>query len=176
MTWKIDNNNKQQINQLQHPAKQEKQKIVAKAEKKKNPAKSKEKTEEEIHFDFYEILPEVEIEPNISRIPENKKVSTTNTVTSKQSVSSKKSTASQKSNKADLYQLQISAFQTKEKAESLKAQLAFMGVQSNISSRLTSKGQKLFRVRIGPTSNKQNLIKIKRSLEKRNFKPFLQKI
>jgi len=70
----------------------------------------------------------------------------------------------------------VGAFQSKDKAESMKAQLAFMGVQSNVSPSILTNGKNVYKVKIGPSKDENNLKLIKSKLKKMNINTFLQKI
>jgi cell division protein FtsN len=155
-------------------------------------------------YEFYTMLPDVEIEVNV---PETIKKTTTKTNVSKPATNKTLSNeklpnktltnktvinkriavkpqpkvvnrhkAALKSANKKLYQLQVGAFQAKEKAESMKAQLAFMGVQSNVSSSILTNGKKVYKVRIGPSSDEENIKLIKTKLKQMNINTFLQKI
>jgi len=140
-------------------------------------------------YEFYTMLPDVEIEVNVPPVVEKstikKKVvkETTNTAkvnkaaTTKQQLRVDKSRKSPpKLNNKNLYQLQVGAFQSKDKAESMKAQLAFMGVQSKVSSSILTNGKNVYKVKIGPSKDENNLKLIKSKLKKMNINTFLQKI
>lgn len=150
-------------------------------------------------YEFYTMLPDVEIEVNVpevidktttktdtAKVLTNKPVankSTINkTITNKSFVTARqtktrniKETTAKTTNKT-LYQLQVGAFQAKGKAESMKAQLAFMGVQSKISSNILTNGKRVYKVKIGPSSDQSKLKLIKVKLKKMNINTFLHKI
>ncbi|MBF0263993.1 MAG: SPOR domain-containing protein [Gammaproteobacteria bacterium] len=116
-----------------------------------------------IKYDFYGVLPNIEIEvdkpyPKPSKTLINSKNEPLKIVDK---------------SSGPLYQLQISATSSEQKAEALRAELGFMGVQSNISPVKVSKGM-LYRVRVGPSKDKVNLLRFKKILEKKGFKPILQ--
>ncbi|MFK5983983.1 MAG: SPOR domain-containing protein [Pseudomonadota bacterium] len=152
------------------------------AAKKNNAQKPLTKTKIQVpEYEFYTMLPDVEVEVNVPEVVETKitKLSNSNSNSnSKQASTMNKATAtiktSWKKNK-NLYQLQVGAFQSKQKAESMKAQLAFMGVQSHISSSWLTNGKKVYRVSIGPSSDEKKLKLIKAKLQKMNIRTFLKK-
>ncbi len=109
------------------------------------------KKKKEPKFNFYTILPELEvlIPESETRPPETK-----NRITSS------------KTNKQ--YVLQVGSFQNLNDAEKLKANLAFLGLEANIQ-RVTVNNQAWHRVRTGPYRNKQQLYKNQKLLKKNNI-------
>jgi len=106
-------------------------------------------------FNFYTILPELEvlIPESETRPPETKNKTGNNKNTS---------TASKQ------YVLQVGSFQNLDDAEKLKANLAFLGLQANIQH-VTVNRQAWHRVRTGPYKNKQQLYKNQKLLKKNNI-------
>lgn len=115
--------------------------------------KSTEKKEPK--FNFYTILPELEvlIPENETRPPEVKN----NTISNHKTSATKKQ-----------YVLQVGSFQNLSDAEKLKANLAFLGLEANIQ-RVTVNAQAWHRVRTGPYQNKQQLYKNQKLLKKNNI-------
>ena len=74
-----------------------------------------------------------------------------------------------------LYQLQVGAFNELKGADSMKAKLALVGVVSNIQMQ-TNNGRKLYKVRIGPSTDLQKIKRIQDQLKKNNYKSFIQKL
>ncbi len=109
------------------------------------------KKKKEPKFNFYTILPELEvlIPESETRPPETK-----NRITSS------------KANKQ--YVLQVGSFQNLNDAEKLKANLAFLGLEANIQ-RVTVNNQAWHRVRTGPYRNKQQLYKNQKLLKKNDI-------
>ncbi|MBT8118095.1 MAG: SPOR domain-containing protein [Gammaproteobacteria bacterium] len=105
-------------------------------------ADNREKKEQK--FNFYTILPELEvlIPESETRPPEikDKTASTSNSKSGKQ------------------YVLQVGSFQNLNDAEKLKANLAFLGLEANIQH-VTVNRQAWHRVRTGPYQDKQQLYK-----------------
>ncbi len=154
-------------------SKETQQKTKTKKELVKKGKTAKEKVQKR-EYEFYTILPDIEIEashdyPNNAGVVKTKKAQKTAVASS-----STPNKSLVRNNSEKLYQLQISAFKEQNKAESLRAELGMMGVQSNISTVALNNGVKMYRVRIGPTKDKKNLIEIRKILEQQNFKPFLQ--
>ncbi len=138
---------------VQHELKKLKQqanKTASKTNTKKNNTASAAK-DKEPKFNFYTILPELEvfIPESETRPPEtkNKKISNSG-------------------NKQ--YVLQIGSFQNINDAKKLKANLAFLGLQANIQS-VTVNKQAWHRVRTGPYKNKQQLYKNQKLLKQNDI-------
>ena len=74
-----------------------------------------------------------------------------------------------------LYQLQVGAFSDWSKADAMKGRLALLGVEPNIQV-FHVKGQKIYRVRIGPTTDLKKIERIKTQLKAQNINTFIQKI
>ena len=118
-----------------------------KTDKTKN---SREKKEQK--FNFYTILPELEvlIPESETRPPETKNKKTSNNSTGKQ------------------YVLQVGSFQNLNDAEKLKANLAFLGLEANIQN-VTVNKQAWHRVRTGPYRDKQQLYKNQKLLKQNDI-------
>lgn len=131
--------------------------------KKKEPVKTKtsnatkDKEQKEQKFNFYTILPELEvlIPESETRPPEVKKKTVSNN-TSETSKTSKQ------------YVLQVGSFQNLGDAEKLKANLAFLGLEANIQH-VTVNKQAWHRVRTGPYRDKQQLYKNQKLLKKNDI-------
>ena len=119
------------------------------------PASDK-KPAKEPRFDFYTILPELEVfipESEISSPREEKKPA---------------SQTSPVSSSAKQYLLQAGSFRNGEDADRLKASLALLGVQSSIQS-VKIKNDTWHRVRIGPFSNTVRLHETLKILKQNNI-------
>ncbi len=117
---------------------------VKKSIPKNKKTETRKETSKEPKFDFYTILPELEVFIPESEIrPEEK-----NTTTGKS-----KSTTVKTGKK---YLLQAGSFRSHEDADQLKANLALLGVQSSIQS-VSIKNESWHRVRIGPFNNTNQL-------------------
>ncbi len=105
-------------------------------------------------FNFYTILPELEvlIPESETRPPEIK-----NNAGHNKTINTKKQ-----------YVLQVGSFQNLGDAEKLKANLAFLGLEANIQH-VTVNRQAWHRVRTGPYQNKQQLYNSKKLLKKNNI-------
>ena len=104
-------------------------------------------------FDFYTLLPELEIviPQEETRPPKQKPTSNTNT---------KQATTGYKGG----YLLQAGSFQQFNEADSLKARLALIGVQANIQSVEVNK-TKWHRVQIGPSNDRAALEDLRKRLK-----------
>jgi len=129
----------------------------------KSAAKNTTAEKKEQKFNFYTILPELEvlIPENETRPPEVKN----NTVTSS---SNSTSTSTSKPDKAKQYILQVGSFQNLSDAEKLKANLAFLGIQADIQ-RVTVNNQAWHRVRTGPYRDKKQLYQNQKTLKQNNI-------
>ena len=136
---------------------QELEKATAPRQQKKSAqAAGEKKTSQEPRFDFYTILPELEVfipESEITRKANNRKpVQTSND-----------STASAKQ-----YLLQAGSFNDPNDANRLKATLALMGVESTIQS-VNIKNGTWHRVRIGPFNDTTRLHDTLNTLKQNNI-------
>ena len=174
--------NKKQTKQAKQ-LKQPKQKVTSKKTSSSRPTANNSKPKKQVpKYEFYTMLPDVEVEVNVpdivqKKIAEKKQPQKTTTKKYKDTTTKVKSKKSPTviTNKT-LYQLQVGAFASKSKAESMKGQLGFMGVQSSISSSLLSNGKKVYKVRIGPSSDEKKLRSIKNELKRMRINTFLQKL
>ncbi|MCU7939716.1 MAG: SPOR domain-containing protein [gamma proteobacterium symbiont of Bathyaustriella thionipta] len=120
-------------------------------------------------FDFYTVLPDREVKvDNASDEKQRKKVTPKAPKPTAQVVTNKQ-------NSTSLYQLQVGAFKELTKADAMKARLAFIGVESNIQV-IYSNGQKMYRVRVGPSTDEQKINHIKKQLKAQNINTFVQKL
>ena len=106
-------------------------------------------------FDFYTLLPELEV------------------VVDKDS--HKSSTTISKSLPAGEYVLQVGSFKSHEEADSLKAQLALIGVETNIEI-VKVNAVNWHRVRIGPNKDVSHLQSIQQRLRNKNMDSILLKV
>ncbi len=123
-------------------------------------------------FDFYTVLPDREVE--IVEVEQRKAVKKAAPVQNKKP--EKKSSDQVKTPQStSLYQLQVGAFKELSKADAMKARLAFLGVESNIQV-IQNNGQKLYRVRVGPSTDDKKMQQIKNQLKAKNINTFMQKL
>ena len=183
---------------------QEKSRQQSKQQSKQQSAdKSLQNKKDKFQFEFYTELPEREIESYVieEEEPVKKKVTPAKTASAKtaavkkRQAADKQSTASRQKSphttkapqKAKtvsavykpqpniLYQLQVGAFSDWAKADAMKGRLAFMGVEPNIQV-FRANGRKMYRVRIGPSTDAKKMERIKSQLKAQNINTFMQKL
>ena len=146
-----------------------------------------EKRPPEHQFDFYTVLPDREVEVNVyeeDELPSAPRTTSKSVDTDQTHVPSaapavqvvEPSVTKPAGSSRSLYQLQVGAFKELAKADAMKARLAFMGVESNIYVVRSSKGEKIYRVRVGPNSDEKKLSKIQQQLKAQNINTFMQKL
>ncbi len=107
-------------------------------------------------FDFYTILPELEV-----AIPEQELAAPSKKPTASTSTN-QKSPAQQQAQ--GTFTLQAGSFRQREQADNLKARLALQGVIANIQTVDINDGDTWHRVRIGPSSDLAELNKTRKRL------------
>jgi cell division protein FtsN len=108
-------------------------------------------------FDFYTLLPELEVSvPEIQKSVQKVKVSPKVT----------------KQAKSLGYILQVGSFQKYQEADSLKARIALLGVESNIQTVRVNNGT-WHRVRVGPYRDREQLSRIRNRLRNNNVNAIL---
>jgi len=120
---------------------------VAEQQDHKPPAKPK--------FDFYTILPEMEV-----IVPDT----------------NSKSGQTAPIDKPGTYILQAGSFRSYAEADNLKAQLALLGVESKIEQVTVNNKDTWQRVRVGPTQDLRELNKIRTRLLNNNINPILLRV
>ena len=141
------------------------EKLKQQAKKKNNAATSSKMSvtaKKEPKFNFYTILPELEV-----LIPENETRPPANTSSSSNSTPKSKTSNSQHKTKKQ-YILQVGSFQNLSDAKKLKANLAFLGLEAGIQQ-VTVNKQAWHRVRTGPYQDKQQLYKNQKLLKQNNI-------
>ena len=135
--------------------KQQTNKKEAKTSREEPASKPPASSKKEPKFNFYTILPELEV-----LIPESE----TRPPAAKNNTTNKKvATHTDKQ-----YVLQVGSFQNLNDAEKLKANLAFLGLSANIQH-VTVNRQAWHRVRTGPYRDKQQLYKNQKLLKQNNI-------
>lgn len=117
-------------------------------------------TKKEQKFNFYTILPELEV-----LIPESETRPPARSLDVKNKTTAIKS---QNSKKSKQYVLQVGSFQNLTDAEKLKANLAFLGLAAEIQH-VTVNNQAWHRVRTGPYQNKQHLYQNQKLLKQNDI-------
>jgi cell division protein FtsN len=135
----------QELEKLKQQAKKQK------PEKTKTASEDSKKEKKEQKFNFYTILPELEVLiPESETRPPEVKNKTNTSKTDKQ------------------YVLQVGSFQNLNDAEKLKANLAFLGLEANIQH-VTVNNQAWHRVRTGPYRDKQDLYRNQKLLKQNDI-------
>ncbi len=111
--------------------------------------------EEGPRFDFYTLLPELEV-----IIPESE---------------IKEGQARIKAKEDVAYMIQVGSFRAYGEADSMKAQLALLGIEADIDP-VSSKGEQWLRVRVGPFTSKRELNKIRNRLHSNNINTMLVQV
>lgn len=161
--------------------------------------KKSQNKKDKFHFEFYTELPEREVESYVieeeeeplKRKPASIKTASTkktHTTKEKSSVSKQKVqyttkppqtaktvSAVNKPRSNMLYQLQVGAFSEWAKADAMKGRLALMGVEPNIQV-FYANGRKMYRVRIGPSTDEKKIERIKSQLKAQNINTFMQRL
>ncbi len=125
------------------------------AQSKAGNAKPEEKKPAKPRFDFYTILPEMEV-----IVPDNRN----------------KSGQAAPIDKPGTYILQVGSFRSFGEADNLKAQLALLGVESKIESVTVNNTDTWHRVRVGPTQDLRELNRIRTRLLNNNFSAILLRV
>jgi len=106
-------------------------------------------------FDFYTILPEMEV-----IVPDKRN----------------KAGQSAPIDKPGIYILQVASFRSFAEADNLKARLALLGVESKIETVTVNNSDTWHRVRVGPTQDLRELNKIRTRLLNNNINPILLRV
>jgi len=110
-----------------------------------------------IGFDFYKILPEIEVPiPDLEQL--------------------KKQEAFKKANKKYKYVLQAGSFRHFAEADKLKASLALLGVSAEIQTVTINKTNTWHRVRIGPFTSARKMDKVRHRLQKKKIRTMILKL
>lgn len=123
------------------------------------------KEKKEPKFNFYTILPELEvlIPEDETRPPDTSPEPTNVNTKAKAKTNTNKTSSARKQ-----YILQVGSFQNLQDAEKLKANLAFLGLAAEVQH-VTVNNQAWHRVRTGPYQNKEQLYQNQRLLKKNDI-------
>lgn len=136
---------------LEYNAIQRKESIVLPEELSRKTPLAKDETPTKPHFEFYDKLPKMTLDIT-SPAPTTPEI--------------------QKPQEALRYFLQIAAFKDENDAESLKARLAFLGVQANISSK-EAQDSIWHRVQLGPFEDRKEVLEMEVLLQTHGFSGLL---
>lgn len=120
-------------------------------------------------FSFYKLLPKISVD-----VPKGKAEPGQQTSTSSSSTPS--TTTQQTSTPEFSYVLQVASFKDYEKADSLKAKLAFEGLEAKIEKVTLGGSDVRHRVRIGPIQSEREMNKIRAQLRRQQIEPILLKV
>ena len=150
--------------------------------KKQTEKEPKQEKQAQHQFEFYEILPERGGKTQVSVDPLREMKAKPRTAEktpvkpqSNPNMTSQRTDSDKKSGTLFLYQLQVGAFKDLAKADAMKAQLALLGEESNIQM-ISSQGQKIYKVRVGPSTSEQHIRRIQQKLKTKNISTFIQKL
>lgn len=110
---------------------------------------------EKARFDFYTLLPEMEV-----RI-------------SKDALDAARGDNTRRPESSGPYILQIGSFRSHGEADNLKARLALIGVQASIQTVIINDDDTWYRVRVGPYKNLKDLQQARTSLQRNNIEYML---
>lgn len=113
-------------------------------------------------FSFYKLLPKISVD-----VPRSK---------SEQNTQASKATDAQPAAPAFSYILQVASFKDFAKADSLKARLAFEGLEAKIEKVTLNGSDVRHRVRIGPIHSEREMNKIRAQLRKQQIEPIMLKV
>lgn len=131
----------------------------------KAPAKPAE--DDRPRFEFYKLLPEMEVVvPEVDE-PE---------VTAPSRPATAATPPPPKPAGNERYLLQAGSFKKPEDADRLKAQLTLLGLDTNVQSVKLSGGETWYRVRVGPFNDRERLDEARRRLQSANIDPVLLKV
>jgi cell division protein FtsN len=121
----------------------------------KTNAKAEDKKSSKPRFDFYTILPEMEV-----IVPDTRN----------------KAGQAASVDKPGTYFLQVGSFRNYGEADNLKAQLALLGVESKIEAVTVNNNETWHRVRVGPYQDQRELNKIRTRLLNNNISAILLRV
>ena len=101
-------------------------------------------------FDFYTLLPEMEVEITDDKLREALQ-------------------ALPQSGDRGPYILQIGSFRRHDEADNLKARLALLGIEAEIQTVVVREGDRWYRVRVGPYDSLRDLSQVRNRLNRNNI-------
>ncbi len=133
---------------------EEKSRFAPKPEKTKKPT-VKEKSEQKPRFDFYNLLPEMEVFIPPQELAEERERKAADAVT---------------------YYLQAGSFRRLEDADRMRAQLALNNIESHIQRVTINDSQTWYRVRVGPFKSARKMDKVRNRLRAQSVDPIVLKV
>ncbi|MGB0712064.1 MAG: SPOR domain-containing protein [Gammaproteobacteria bacterium] len=124
-------------------------------------------------FEFYRLLREYEVEvpPPPKPRPEAPAARVSDPTTDPRELAREKRLAERP--REGIYALQAGSFRTREQAETLRAELALLGLEAAISDTRAADGRNWFRVRVGPYRDADERDAVIENLEGNGIKPIL---
>ena len=114
-------------------------------------------------FDFYDILPEMEVKVDKPKVPVKKPVAS----------KEQKKTAAIKKNESISYLIQVGSFKNAADADGFKARVALLGIESKVQTVTIDNSETWHRVLIGPIVGRDKADSIQQRLKKNKFDSFL---
>ena len=114
-----------------------------------NNAKTEQVTRIKPKFDFYQLLPKIEV-PVSDSAPQATRALPVTTPSPAHTNANNKTSSAQ-----TIYVLQVASFKTFSDADTLKAKLSLLGFEVNVHHFKAASGQEWYRVWIGPYASKQ---------------------
>ena len=146
-------------------------------QKQKTVAPTKEK-EEESRFSFYSELPRMVIEVPDTQVEQETKTNRPNETNKAEietpparTISTPKAAQTQTA-----YILQVGSFRSHREADSLKARLAFMGLQAKMQTVTVNNNQRWIRVRVGPFPSLKRAEQVQARLKRNKIAAILLKL
>lgn len=121
----------------------------------KTPAAEDKDAREKARFDFYTLLPEMEVKIG------------------KESLDAARGGNSRKPESNGPFVLQVGSFRSYSEADNLKARLALIGVQASIQTVIISDDNTWYRVRVGPYKNLKDLEQARTALQRNDVEYML---
>lgn len=109
-------------------------------------------------FDFYQILPEMEV------------------VVPEESITGKRREGVRQVETPGTYLLQAGSFKSMEQADQLKAQLALLGMEAHVQTVSINDSETWHRVRVGPFDDLRSLNKVRARLQEHQIEAILLKV
>lgn len=116
-------------------------------------------------FDFYTLLPEMEVVVDTPKQAQKKTIVT----------SPPQQTSSTKSENKVSYLLQVGSFKSAEDADSYRARLALLGIESKVQTVTIDKKDTWHRVQIGPIVGRDKADMLQRQLKQNNIESLLMR-
>lgn len=148
--------------------------------KKPDTVEENKKESKELSFSFYNELPRRAIDAPAheleQKIIQQPKINRPNPVNKAKTETAQSSVLTKSQPAQSTYILQVGSFRSPDEAESLKARLAFMGLQATIQPVTVNKNQRWIRVRVGPFPSFKQAEQVQTRLKRNNITAMLLKL